>query len=53
MASWRRLEDWLLALQADRPRMARLFHLAWWISNAMVLLGFVLAILIYSGAWRP
>lgn len=48
-----RLEGWLLALQDDRPRLARYVQVAWWISNAFLLLGAVLIILIYSGAWDP
>lgn len=50
---WRRVEDWLLALQADRPRMARYVQIAYWISNAFLLLGAVLIILMATGKWAP
>lgn len=50
---WSRLEAWLLALQADRPRMARYIQVAYWISNVVILLGFIFAFLIYSGVWTP
>jgi hypothetical protein len=48
-----RLERWILALQRDRPRMARYVQVAWWISNAFLLLGVILVVLIYSGRWTP
>lgn len=50
---WGRLEAWLLALQADRPRYARYMQVAWWISNAFLLLGAVLIILMATGTWTP
>lgn len=50
---WTRLEDRLLRLQADRPRAARYIQVAWWISNAFLLLGIVAIFLIYTGRWRP
>lgn len=53
MPFWRRLEDSLLALQKDRPRAARYLAIAWWISNAFLLLGFLLIILLATGVWRP
>lgn len=53
MGFWRRLEDRLLTLQADRPRMARYVQVAWWISNAFLVLGIVLIFLIATGAWPP
>lgn len=53
MAFWRRLEDRLVALQKDRPRAARYMAVAWWISNAFLLLGFVLILLIATGVWTP
>jgi len=53
MAFWRRLEDHLLALQKDRPRLARYLAIAWWVSNAFLLLGFVFMLLIATGTWDP
>lgn len=48
---WARVEAWLLALRADRPRLARYIQIAYWISNAVVLLGVLIAFLYYSGRW--
>lgn len=50
---WSRVEAWLLELRADRPRMARYIQVAYWISNAVVLLGILVAFLIHSGRWSP
>ena len=51
--SWSRLEGWLVELQADRPRMARYMQIAWWISNAFLLLGALLIVLMAAGVWSP
>lgn len=53
MGLWRRFEDGLVALQKDRPRAARYLAVAWWISNAFLVLGFVIIILIAAGVWEP
>lgn len=53
MAFWARVEAWLLALQADRARAARYVQVAWWISNAFLLVGIVVMFLIAFGVWRP
>lgn len=53
MGFWSRLEAWLVALQADRPRMARYVQVAWWISNAFLLLGAIVIVLLASGRWTP
>lgn len=50
---WTRVEDWLLALQADRERASRYFLYAWYVSTAVVVLGFGIMLAIYTGAWRP
>lgn len=50
---WGRLESWLLDLQRDPARAARYFQVAYWISMAVVVLGFVFALLIHTGTWRP
>lgn len=50
---WSRVEGWLLDLQADRPRMARYVRIAWWISNAFLLLGALLIVAMASGLWSP
>ncbi len=50
---WPRLEHWLIELQQDRARFARYLQIAYWISTAFVLLGGVLALLIYAGWWAP
>lgn len=47
------VERWMLDLQADRPRLARYLTIAWWVSNAFLLVGVVMAFLIYAGVWRP
>lgn len=33
--------------------MARYMQIAWWISNAFLLIGFVLILLLVTGKWRP
>lgn len=48
---WSRLETRLAALQRDRGRMARWVLVAYWISTAFAVLGFVLAFLILVGRW--
>ena len=53
MAFWERVERRLLALQADPARMARYFQVAYYVSTGVVVLGVVLALLIYSGVWAP
>jgi hypothetical protein len=53
MAFWRRLEDRLIDLQKDRPRMARYMAVAYWISNAVLLLGVLVMLLVATGVWRP
>lgn len=53
MAFWRRLEDGILALQKDRPRLARYMAIAWWISNGFLLLGFLIIVLLATGVWSP
>lgn len=53
MGFWSRVEDWLLALQRDRARAARYFQLAYWVSLAVVLFGFAVALAILLGWWRP
>lgn len=53
MTFWRRLEHRLLALQADRPRMVRYLQVAWWVSNAFLVVGIVAILLIATGAWTP
>lgn len=53
MGVWRRLEDRLLALQADRPRLARYMQVAWFISNAVLVIGIVVIFLMAAGVWRP
>ena len=50
---WSRVEDWLLALQKDRARAARYMLIAWWISNAFLLVGAIVILLVVTGAWRP
>lgn len=50
---WRRVEESLLTLQADRPRAARYLRVAWWISNAFLLLGILVMFLVYTGRWSP
>lgn len=50
---WSRVEAWLLELRADRPRLARYLQVAYWISNAVVVLGVIVAFLIHSGRWNP
>lgn len=45
------MEDRLLALQADRPRMARYMQLAWLVSNGFLALGIVIIFLIAIGVW--
>jgi hypothetical protein len=51
MGFWRRLEDRLLDLQVDRPRMARYMLVAWWVSNAFLVVGIVIIFLIATGVW--
>lgn len=53
MGVWRRLEDWLLELQRDRPRLAKYVTVAWWVSNLFLAIGAVIILLIVSGAWEP
>lgn len=53
MAFWRRLEDRILALQKDRPRMARYLQVAYWTSNLFLVVGVVVMILVVTGKWRP
>lgn len=48
---WARVEAWIVALQADRPRMARYLRVAYWISNAVVVLGVIIVILVQTGRW--
>lgn len=50
---WSRIEAWLLDLQADRPRLARYIQVAYWISNAVILVGIVVAFLVLTGTWSP
>lgn len=50
---WRRVEDWLLDLQADRARAARYMLVAYWVSTAVVLLGVAIMILAMTGVWTP
>lgn len=51
MAFWSRLEERLLALQRDRPRMARYLQVAYWISNAFLLVGVLVIMLVVLGKW--
>ena len=51
MAFWRRLEDRLLSLQKDRVRMARYLQVAYWISNAFLLVGVLVIALVVTGRW--
>lgn len=50
---WTRLEDWILALQKDRERAARYFLWAWYVSTAVVVLGFGIILAIATGLWTP
>ena len=50
---WTRVEDWLLALQADRERAARYFLWAWYVSTAVVVLGVALMLAMVAGVWHP
>lgn len=51
MGFWRALEDRLLSLQQDRPRMARYMQIAWWVSNAFLVVGIVVIFLVALGKW--
>jgi len=51
MGFWRTLEDRLLTLQQDRPRMARYMQVAWWVSNAFLILGIVVIFLVATEVW--
>ncbi|HUR70050.1 MAG TPA: hypothetical protein VM370_12465 [Candidatus Thermoplasmatota archaeon] len=53
MAFWRRIEDRLLDLQADRPRMARYMQVAWYVANGFLVLGILIIFLLALGWWRP
>lgn len=53
MAFWTRLEDRILTLQKDRPRMARYMQLAWYFANAFLVLGIVIILLLATGWWTP
>jgi hypothetical protein len=53
MGFWRRLEDRLLDLQRDRPRMARYLAVAYWIANGFLVLGIVFIFLLATGVWSP
>lgn len=53
MSVWRRFEDYLVALQKDRPRAARYMAIAWWISNGFLLVGFIIILLLATGVWEP
>ena len=53
MGFWRRLEDRLLDLQRDRPRMARYMAVAYWIANGFLVLGIVLIFVLATGVWSP
>jgi hypothetical protein len=53
VAFWDRVERGVRNLQADPARMARYFQVAYYISTGTVVLGVVLALLIYSGVWAP
>lgn len=53
MAFWERVETRLQALVSDPARMARAFQVASYVSTAVVVLGVVLALLIYAGVWTP
>ena len=53
MGFWSGLEGRLVALQQDRPRMARYMQIAWYVSNAFLILGVVLIFLLATGRWRP
>lgn len=46
---WERLEGWLLALQRDRARAAKLMLYAYWVSTAFAVLGGILIMLILAG----
>ncbi|MFA5861001.1 MAG: hypothetical protein WDA16_04840 [Candidatus Thermoplasmatota archaeon] len=52
MGFWARLEDRILALQADRARMARYFQVAYWVATAFMVFGIAATFLIWSGRWR-
>lgn len=53
MGFWDRLQDRLQAIVSDSARMARYFQIAYYVSTGVVVLGVVLALLIYSGKWSP
>lgn len=53
MAFWRRLEDRILVLQKDRPRLARYMAIAWWVSNGFLLVGVLVILLLATGVWEP
>lgn len=53
MGFWDRVQDRLQAVVSDRARMARYFQLAYYVSTGVVVLGVVLALLIYAGVWTP
>ena len=53
MGFWDRVQDRLQAVVSDRASMARDYQLAYYVSTAVVILGVVLALLIYSGVWTP
>lgn len=53
MGFWDRVQDRLQAVVSDRARVARYFQLAYYVSTAVVVLGVVLALLIYAGVWTP
>lgn len=53
MAFWDRVQDRLQAVVSDPARMARYFQIAYYVSTGVVVLGVILALLIYSGVWTP
>lgn len=53
MASWDQVERRLQALVSDPARMARWFQVAYYVSTGVVVLGVVVALLVYAGVWAP
>lgn len=49
MGFWSRLEDRLLALRADRARMARYFQVAYWIATAFLVIGIIAIFVLWPG----
>ena len=51
MGFWSGLERRLLALQEDRPRLARYMQIAWYVSNAFLMVGVLVIFLVATGWW--